>query len=147
MRFLFNKNEVYTSKTFLYQYNDNNFRVVLQKFCKNKGFEEVNKQETFIKQTEDEELQRVSLSRTKRNIREIALCNNFTHFATVTINSRFTDRFSLTECQDKLKKKLRRLKDRAKFENKDFGYIFITEKHKDGAFHFHRSCKRIRFLY
>lgn len=145
MRFLFNKNDVYTSKTFLYQYNDNNFRVVLQKFCKNKGFEEINKQETFIKQTEDEELQRISLSRTKRNIREIALCNNFTHFATITVDSQNADRFSLTECQDKLKKKLRRLKDRAKRENIDFGYIFITERHKDGAFHFHGLVKGLDF--
>lgn len=142
MRFLFNKNDVYTSKTFLYQYNDNNFRVVLQKFCKNKGFEEINKQETFIKQTEDEELQRVSLSRTKRNIREIALCNEFTHFATLTINSRFNDRFSLTECQNVLKKKIQ---NKIRKKNKDFAYIFITEKHKDGAFHFHGLVKNLDF--
>lgn len=142
MRFLFNKNDVYTSKTFLYQYNDNNFRVVLQKFCKNKGFEEINKQETFIKQTEDEELQRVSLSRTKRNIREIALCNEFTHFATITINSENADRFSLTECQNLLKYKI---KEKIRRKNKDFAYIFITEKHKDGAFHFHGLVKGLDF--
>lgn len=142
MKFLFNKNDVYTSKTFLYQYNDNNFRVVLQKFCKNKGFEEINKQETFIKQTEDEELQRQSLSRTKRNIREIALCNEFTHFATITINSEFCDRFSLQKCQDLLKYKI---KEKIRRKNKDFAYIFITEKHKDGAFHFHGLVKGLDF--
>ena len=145
MKFIFNKNNVYTSKTFLYQYNDNNFRVVLQKFCRNKGFEEINKQETFIKQTDDEEIQRVSLSRTKRNIREIALCNEFTHFATLTINSKNADRFSLTECQELLRKKLRRIRDRKKYNHAEFGYIFITEKHKDGAFHFHGLVKGFEF--
>lgn len=142
MQFLFNKNSVYTSKTFLYQYNDNNFRVVLQKFCRNKGFEEINKLETFIKQTEDEEIQRVSLARTKRNIREIALCNEFTHFATLTINSKNADRFSLTECQDLLKYKIQ---EKIRRKNKYFAYIFITEKHKDGAFHFHGLVKNLDF--
>lgn len=31
MNFIVNKNDVYTPKTFLYQYNDDNFRIVLQK--------------------------------------------------------------------------------------------------------------------
>ena len=99
MRILFNKNQVYEPKYFLYQYNDNNFRIVLNKYTRNKGFEEIKKFPNFIPQTEDEEIQRISLSRTKRNIRELALCNGFTHFATITINSKNADRFSLTECK------------------------------------------------
>lgn len=85
--------------------------------------------------TSDEELERISLSRTKRNIKELALCNNFEYFATVTIASTACDRYNLIECQKKFKRKLKTIK---KYNN-NFKYLFITEKHKDGAFHFHRS--------
>ena len=152
MKLLYNKQEVYSSKVFLYQYNDTNFRIVCQKYSKDKGFEKnskdnlFNKIEEFMglsteKITADEELDRISLSRTKRNIREIALCNDFTHFATLTINSQYADRFSLQECQDLLKKKLKKYKR----YHKEFAYIFITEKHKDGAFHFHGLVKGLDF--
>ena len=156
MKFLFNKSEIYSPKIYLYQYTDTTFRIVCQKYTKEKGFElhkniDLYKQiEEFMglndeKITPDEEIDRISLSRTKRNIRELALCNNFTYFATITVNSQFADRFSLTNCQEILKKKLRRLKDRAKYNKKDFGYIFITEKHKNGAFHFHGLVKGFDF--
>ena len=83
--------------------------------------------------TTDEEIERISLSRTKRNIKELALCNNFQYFATITINSRNCDRYSLIETQKILRKYLKKIKR----NNNDFKYLFITEKHKDGAFHFH----------
>lgn len=152
MKIIYNKHEIYSSKLFLYQYNDSNFRIVCQKYSKDKGFEKITKINPY-KQIEDfmcgfndtitsrEELQRQSISRTKRNIREIALCNDFTHFATITINSDFADRFHLQECQDLLKKKLKKYKRK----HKDFAYIFITEKHKDGAFHFHGLVKGLEF--
>lgn len=98
------------------------------------GFEEVNKKQKIIT-TDKEELERQSLSRTKRNIKELALCNSFTYFATLTINSEFCDRFSLQACQDKLKYIIQ---ERIRRNNKEFAYLFITEKHKNGAFHFHR---------
>lgn len=83
-------------------------------------------------------MRRCSLSRTKRNIREIALSNDFEYFATITVASEKADRFNLDECQEKLRKIFKKLKRK----NKNFAYIFITEKHQNGAFHFHRSCKR-----
>lgn len=83
--------------------------------------------------TDPREIERISLSRTRRNVREIALCNDFEFFSTITVNSVNCDRFSLTACQTLLKSKIKRIK-RTK---KDFKYIFITEKHKNGAFHFH----------
>lgn len=152
MKFIYNKHEIYSSKVFLYQYNDTNFRIVCQKYSKDKGFETITKPiiykkiEEFMglpteKITADEELHRQSLSRTKRNIREIALCNDFTHFATITINSQYADRFHLQECQDLFHKKIKKYRR----THKDFAYIFITEKHKDGAFHFHGLVKGLDF--
>lgn len=107
------------------------------------GYEEINKKQKNV-ETDKEELERQSLSRTKRNIKELALCNSFTHFATLTINSIFCDRFSLQACQDKLKYII---KERIRRKNKDFAYLFITEKHQNGAFHFHGLIKNLDDLY
>ena len=72
----------------LVQYNDNYFRLVLMNKRRKKGYELVDK--IFNKKQNEfysQEIDRISLSRTKRNIREICLCNDFTYFATVTVNS------------------------------------------------------------
>lgn len=88
----------------------------------------------------ESESSRCSLSRTKRRIKEICLCNEFEYFVTLTINSKNADRFNLDEVQSTLKNKFRTYK---RYYNKEFKYIFITEKHKDGAFHFHGMMKNI----
>ena len=142
MNLLFNKNQVYSTRFFLYNYNDTNFRIVKVKSCMNSGFEEINKKHNFV-DVNSEEIQRQSLSRTKRNIRELALCNDFEYFATFTVNSEKCDRYVLNEVQDKLKKVLHKIKR----NNKDFAFLIITEKHKDGAFHFHGLIKGISDLY
>lgn len=142
MNLIFNKNQVYSTRFFLYNYNDNNFRIVKVKSCRNSGFEAIKKKNNFI-DLNSEEVQKSSLSRTKRNIRELALCNDFEYFATFTVNSEKCDRYSLNDVQDKLKKVLHKIKR----NNKDFAFLIITEKHKDGAFHFHGLVKGINDLF
>lgn len=114
----------------------------IRNFVDKNGFELFKKvkkvNNEYIKQKDTDEVERVSLSRTRRNIRELALSNNFEYFATLTINSKNCDRFSLTECQNALRSKLKKLKRK----NSNFAYLFITEKHKDNAFHFHGLVKR-----
>lgn len=139
-KFIFNKNQAYSSKFYLYQYNDDNFRIVSCKSVKNKGYEQIAPAKE--KSTKDE-IEHASLSRSRRMIRELALCNAFEYFATLTINSTSCDRFSLTECQERLRNRLKALKR----INKDFAYIFITERHKNGAFHFHGLVKGINNFY
>lgn len=131
MKFLFTKNDVFDTRFFVYTYNDNNIRIVKSKFCRKSGFEPTTNNNDF--DYNSEEVKRCSLSRSKRIIRELCLCNDFDYFSTLTINSDLCDRYSLDIVQNKLKKLLKKLKR----NNKDFKYIFITEKHKDGAFHFH----------
>lgn len=151
MNLLTSSKSIQHERYYLYQYNDTTFRLVCCKSAKDKGYEEITKVDTF-QQIEDffglshndelihdAEINRQSLSRTKRNIREIALCNDFSYFATLTVNSnKHCNRFSLQECQDKLKYII---KERIRRKNKNFKYIFITEKHKDGAYHFHGLVK------
>lgn len=139
-KFISNKNQVYEPVTYLYQYNDENFRVAQLKAVKKSGFELISKVKN---KSTKEEIERVDLSRSRRMIRELALSNSFEYFATLTINSSSCDRFSLTECQERLRKRLKALKR----INKDFAYIFITERHKNGAFHFHGLIKGITDFY
>lgn len=140
MEFIFNKNQAYEPRIYLYQYNDENFRVVHLKSVKKSGFELISSEKN---KSTKEDVEHASLSRSRRMIRELALCNSFEYFATLTINSSSCDRFSLTECQERLRRKLKTLKQ----YNKDFAYLFITEKHKNGAFHFHGLIKGIDNFY
>lgn len=142
MKFIYSKQSAYSTRFFLYNYNNNNFRIVKIKSCRNSGFEEIKKKNSFI-DVNSEEIKRQSLSRTKRNIRELALCNDFEYFATFTVNSEKCDRYVLNDVQYKLKKVLHKIKR----NNKNFAFLIITEKHKDGAFHFHGLIKGISDLY
>lgn len=139
MQFLYNSTEIRDIRTFIYVYNENYIRIVKVKSCRKSGFEEIKKTNDSFIDVNSEESKRCSLSRSKRNIREIAFCNGFTHFATLTVDSLKADRYNLEICQKKLKKTLEKIKRK----NKDFRYIFITEKHKDNAFHFHGLVKGI----
>lgn len=136
MKFLYNETEISKTRTFCYQYNNNNFRIVKVKNCRLPGFELLSKVLDDNINTKDE-IERISLSRTKKNIRELALCNDFEYFATLTVDKNYCDRYDVDICQDSLKKLFKAYKRK----NKNFAYLFITEKHKDGAFHFHGLVK------
>lgn len=128
---------------YFYQYNDNDFRIVLQKGQREPGFEVLDE---FSSKIDDDDItfridesKRCATSRARRMVREYALCNNFEYFVTLTISSNNCDRFSLTESQNKLRKCLKHLKR----VNKNFEYVLITEKHEKGGFHFHGFFKGI----
>lgn len=127
--FLFSQNYAYTPKCYLYNYNDRYFRICSIKACRDKGFEDI----VIKKKTDKEEIERISVSRTRRNVRELALCNDFEYFCTITVSSSKCDRYLLDEVQDNLRKCLRNIRNDCDY----FKYLIITEKHKDGAFHFH----------
>lgn len=72
-----------------------------------------------------------SLSRTRRRLVDLALCNSWSHFCTFT----FSDtRYNYLECKRKLVQFFNNYKKRV---SKDFKYLVVPECHKDGAFHFH----------
>lgn len=88
---------------------------------------------------DEEEIQRISLSRTKRRIKEICLCNDFQYFVTMTVSSKIKEynRFELEECILNCRKHMRKIKRISTKEKGNFKYIFVTEKHENGAYHFH----------
>lgn len=84
-----------------------------------------------------DECKRVSLSRSKRVVRELCACNDFKYFVTLTINADKCDRYCLDECQDLMRTSFHNYQRRCKRVGLDFKYVIITESHLDGAYHFH----------
>lgn len=93
----------------------------------------------FNNKYSEEETERISLSRTKRRIREICLSNDFEYFVTMTVSSKIKqyDRTDLENCIDNIKKIMKKVKRVSTAQGGDFKYIFIAEQHKNGAYHFH----------
>lgn len=131
--FRYSQHQIYDTRTYILNYDDINYRIVKVKYNRIKGFEEICKRNFNTNEKNNEEIQRISLSRTKKNIRELALCNKFTYFATLTINNQYYNRYDIDLSQNELKKRLKKIKR----NNAEFIYLFITEKHKDNAYHFH----------
>lgn len=82
-----------------------------------------------------------NLSRARRAVRDIILCNHFDYFCTFTFNAEKVDRYDFKSCKKKITQLFMNYKQRY---SPDFRYIVIPEFHKDGAVHFHGMVKGIR---
>lgn len=74
-----------------------------------------------------------SLSRSKKTVREYAMCNVWEWFGTLTFDEKKINRFDFDECS----KKVRTFFNNLLKEFKTFRYLAIPEQHKNGAWHFH----------
>lgn len=77
----------------------------------------------------------VSRARARAAVRDIALCNRFTHFFTWTLDASLIDRYDADEVKRRVTSALKNLSYR-----KGFRYVIVPEFHKDGAIHFHGLC-------
>lgn len=73
-----------------------------------------------------------ALSRAKNMVRELALCNRWEYFVTLTFDDRW-DRYSL---KDRLKEFLQWIQNCNK-SGASIRYLLVPEFHQDGAVHFH----------
>lgn len=78
--------------------------------------------------------QRVSVTRSKNKIHDLARSEKWQYFVTLTFDGAKTDRYDYEECIKKCRKWLNHQRSRYA---PDLAYIFVSEKHKDGAYHFH----------
>ena len=76
-----------------------------------------------------------NIARAKSRIYEIAMCNEWTHFMTGTLDSNKYDRYNLPVFQKDLSIFIKHQRRDAKATN--LKYLLITEQHKDGAWHIH----------
>lgn len=126
MQFLYNNFQVCSEKHYIKKYKDF-IELYIIKSVLDKDFEPLSKKKTSCK-----EKTRISSSRIKSKIRDYALMNDFEFFYTQTLNSNY-NRYDLEEFKSLMLKKFKAYKR----INKDFIYLVIFEKHKDGAFHLH----------
>lgn len=82
-----------------------------------------------------------SLSRTKRTVRDLIMCNKFDYFCTFTFDAGKVDRTNFSECRKRLTKLFDNYKQRY---SPEFRYVVIPEFHADGAIHFHGVVRGIR---
>lgn len=78
---------------------------------------------------------RASRTRAAAAVRDITLCNPFTHFITLTLSPKMIDRYNADNVSKKLQIFLKNCSSR-----KGLKYIVVPEKHKDGAIHLHGLC-------
>lgn len=83
------------------------------------------------KESEGESFERAA-KRAKRRLFDLAYCNRFDLFVTLTLDKELVDRYDYKEIIKKLGVWLDHLVRRH-----GFAYIFVPERHKDGAIHFH----------
>lgn len=132
------KGEVYERDTAtLKQYREDYFRITLHKMLRRTGYEAVDgepsrkgRKNTAGNSAKLEE----SLSRTKSTVFELALCNPWEWFVTLTLNPEYHDRKDIKTYKKKLPiwiKNYNRLHDTA------IKYLLIPEQHKNGSWHMH----------
>lgn len=70
--------------------------------------------------------------RAAARVRDIALCNRFTHFVTLTLSAEAIDRYDIKAATAKMRSWLDNRVRRCGLK-----YVLVPEHHKDGAIHFH----------
>lgn len=70
--------------------------------------------------------------RARSEVRDLALCNPFTHFVTLTLDGSRVDRYDMAAITRKLNDWLSN-----QVQRRGLKYILVPERHKDGAVHFH----------
>lgn len=125
--------------TVLKNYNDKKYKLILFKSLKVKGYEEQN-QKKYKPQKQNLEKLKVNRSRARAKIFEIALCNEFEYFVTLTISDKLYDRYDLNKYYKDFTQFIRNYR---RIHKTDIQYMFIPEKHIDGAWHIHGLIKGI----
>jgi len=120
----------------LKKYREDYYKITLHRIIRRAGYEAVDGESdrTGRKNTAGNAAKlESSLSRTKSKIFEIALCNDWEWFATLTLNPEY-DRKDLRNYKKKLSTWI---KNYNRLHQTNIQYLLIPENHKDGSWHMH----------
>lgn len=81
-----------------------------------------------------------NIIRAKTTVRNLALCNEFDYFITLTLDKKKYDRYDLKKFIQDLGQFVRDYRKKYKY---DIQYILIPEQHWDGAWHMHGLIKNV----
>ncbi|MBQ8803346.1 MAG: hypothetical protein IJZ53_06925 [Tyzzerella sp.] len=122
--------------TIVKQLGDSRLKVVNLSACRVSGLEEDKLIEYSKKNTVNTEKLSNNIVRAKTRINELALCNPWSYFVTLTINQEKYNRYDLKVYYRDLSEFLHNF-NRRRDADKKVKYILIPELHKDGAWHMH----------
>lgn len=121
----------------LKQYREDYYRITLHKQIRRAGYEAIDGEPSKGRKNTagNEDKLKASLSRTKSTIFELALCNPWEWFVTLTLNPEYYDRKDLNTYKKKLSVWL---KNYNRIHNTTIRYLLIPELHGDKAsWHMH----------
>lgn len=75
-----------------------------------------------------------NISRAKSTVFELALCNDWEHFITLTLDQKKYNRYDL---QNYIKDLSQFIRNQRRKHSSDIKYLLIPEPHQDGAWHMH----------
>lgn len=120
---------------YLKKYNNDNYKIVYMKSCRKAGYVERSSSIKGKKNTAGNTYKLdESLSRTRAKVYELALCNPWEYFVTLTLSPDGHNRKDLAAYKRQLSKWLNNLNYR---HNINIKYLLIPEPHKNGAWHMH----------
>lgn len=134
------KGEVYANDVaYLKKYRDDYYKIVLFRTIRRAGYEAVDGEQDHRKgkknTAENDGKLESSLSRTRSAIFELALCNEWELFVTLTQNPEYHDRKDLHTFKTKLSTWI---KNYNRLHNTNIKYLLIPELHHDGInYHMH----------
>lgn len=126
------------NKGYVYHYADDIYKLVVCSRVRKSGYELADGCRTFTPkgQAGNEEKLPQNVRRGKSMVFELAICNPWEYFVTLTFSpEKVADRYDLNACMKSFHKWLNNYNSRhpgAKVQ-----YLLIPERHKDGAWHFH----------
>lgn len=125
----------------LKKYREDHYKITLHKMMRRAGYEESDEEADDATEqgrknrTKNTGKLEQSLSRTRSTIFELALCNDWEWFVTMTLNSEFYDRKDLGTYKKKLSTWL---KNYNRIHETDIRYLLIPEQHSDRqSWHMH----------
>lgn len=134
--FIAQHNSIYAKNIgILKEYTTENYKLILMKALRLKGFENSGDTDKGKKGTAGNTAKlQESISRTKSTIYELASCNEWELFVTLTLSGDYRDRKDLKS----FKKDLSKYINNYNYQHKtNIKYLLIPEPHKDGAWHMH----------
>lgn len=133
---VFNNNLYNYNVAILKEYNGR-YKLQLHKVVRNAGFEKKNAVYTEKNTVNSEKLE-CNISRSKARIFELALCNPWEHFITITLDAKKYDRNDLKKFKNDFTQYIRDLRKKYKC---DIHYLLIPEEHSKGGWHMHGFLK------
>lgn len=118
------------------QYGDYKLKVTNISACRAAGFETLVDKPYSKKNSVNDDKLANNLSRAKARVNELALCNDWEYFITLTIDKSKYDRYNLKAYYRDFSEFIHNLNRRRPVERK-ITYLLIPETHEDGAWHMH----------